>query len=427
MDISKALMLGLTVAVGLCFLAVVRRSPRVGLIAFLLTLSFVPIWVEVNAVLISLSLVSAIGAGTAVALMTRRFPQRWTLADLVMGFFFVSALAPILLGRISINAALVVIFVWAAAYLLGRTALLNVRATDLYSWVAVLLAAVALLAVVEFVSGWHGLSEWGPRNANRAVWGTIQERGGLARAEGAFGHSIALGAVLSMGAVLTVESRFRRGVRLALIALLVAGAAVTLSRLGLICSALGLAICVLFPPSERARELRTGLIALLAVGAAVLVPLSLGVLSDAGSEAAGSASYRGNLLSLLPYIDLLGTTPAAYTAADGTRYIGEFRSIDSQLLIFGLAYGWVTLACVLALLVMAVVAVVRLRADVATVSLVAQIPALATVALITQYAVFFWFTVGLAVAGQELRTRRRAKLTRNANRSVGVAVERVSA
>lgn len=427
MDVPLVLMLGLAATVGLGFLIIVRRSPRVGLIAFLLTLSFVPIWVEVNAVLISLSLVSAVGAGTAVALVTRRYPQRWSIADLLMSFVFISSLAPVLLGRISLNAALVVIFVWGTAYLLGRTALLNVRASDLYSWTSLLFGAVAVLAVVEFVSGWHGLSEWGPRNANRAVWGTIQQRGGLARAEGAFGHSIALGAVLSMGAVLTVEARFRRGIRLTLIALFVVGAAVTLSRLGLICSALGLVICVVFPPSERARELRAGLVALLAVGAAVLLPLSLGVLSDAGSEATGSASYRGNLLSLLPYIDLLGTTAAAYTAADGTRYIGPFKSIDSQLLIFGLTYGWMTLACVVVLLSLAVVVVLRSKADAATISVVAQIPALATVALITQYAVFFWFTVGLAIAGQELRARERSQDLGSASRPLGSAVERVSA
>ena len=39
--------------------------------------------------------------------------------------------------------------------------------------------------------------------------------------------------------------------------------------------------------------------------------------------------------------------------------------------------------------------------------MVAQAPALVTVALITQYAVFFWFVLGLAVGAEQLRSHRR--------------------
>lgn len=393
-----ALVLAVAAGLAVVYVAVVRRIPGFGLVTFLLVVAFIPIWVEVRAVVIAVSLASAVAAGTALALLLRKPPHRLTVVDLLMGSLFVLAVAPFALGRISLNAALVVVFVWAAAYLLGRVALLNVPKGSLYAWTALIFGVVALLAIVEFITGWHGLSQWGPVNGNRVVWGTIQERGGLARAEGAFGHSIALGATLAMGAVLAVEAKFRVAIRLLLISVMLGGVAVSLSRLGIVSAALGLLLCILFPPSQRAREMRRGLVLTLLVGALGVVPFIVQVLTEAGDEASRSAAYRGNLLDLLPFIDLFGTTSAAYTAPDGTKYVGAFRSIDSQLLLFGLTYGWLVLGCAVLMILIAVFAVLRRRGGVATIAIVAQIPALATVALITQYAVFFWFLAGIAVS-----------------------------
>lgn len=404
----KALVVVLAIALGLAYVVVVRRSPEFGLLTFLLVIAFIPIWVEVHAVLITVSLASAVAAGTALALLSRNPPHRWTVPDLLMGSLFLLAVAPLALGQISLNAALVVVFVWATAYLLGRAALLNVSSDWLYNWTSVILAVVALLAVVEFVTGWHGLSQWGPSNANRVVWGTIQTRGGLSRSEGAFGHSIALGATLAIGVVLAVEARFRVSVRAALIMVMLAGTAVTLSRGAIVCAALGLVLCLILPPSARAREMRRALLLILVAGALVLVPFIMKIISTAGTEASGSAAYRGNLLELLPFVDLFGTTAAAYTAPDGTKYVGGFRSIDSQLLLFGITYGWLTLTLVLLLLLIAIIAVLKRKGGIATIAVVAQIPALATVALITQYAVFFWFIAGLAVSSSMVSEHARA-------------------
>ena len=203
-SLMEALVLALSAVLAIVYVAVVRRMPGFGLITFFLVIAFVPIWVEVHAVVVTVSLASAVAGGTALALVTRKPPRLWTIADLLMGSLFLLAVAPFALGLISLNAALVVVFVWATAYLLGRVALLNVPKDSLYTWVTVLLAVVAVFAVAEFLTGWHPLSQWGPSNANRVVWGTIQERGGLARAEGAFGHSIALGTTLAIGVVLAV-------------------------------------------------------------------------------------------------------------------------------------------------------------------------------------------------------------------------------
>ena len=84
-------------------------------------------------------------------------------------------------------------------------------------------------------------------------------------------------------------------------------------------------------------------------GAAVLVPFLLGVLS-ASDEAEGSAAYRGSLLSLVPYFRLFGVSDALEISVTGRAYFAGFRSIDSQLVLFGLSYGWITLGFVVLLL-----------------------------------------------------------------------------
>ncbi len=404
-ELSLGLLIGtvLAGALGLAFLAAVRRWPRAGVLVAVLVIAFVPIWVGVQ-VGVFVPLASAVAAVVAAALATRRVPL-WSFADLVLLFLFVSALAPMAIGRLSLASAFGVASVWMAGYLLGRLAYGQAGREWVYGCVAVVFAVVAVLAVLEFVTGWHGLASWGQSNAAKAAWGTIQGRGGLERSEGAFGHSIALGASLAIAAALTVEARFRPWVRLVLIALIGVGSAVTLSRTALVCTGLGLVLGVVFLRSTQARELRRGLSLLLVVGAATLTPFVLQVLADAGDEAARSAGYRGNLLSLLPYVDLLGFSEAMQRTATGSLYFGGFQSIDSQLILFGLSYGWLTLVWVLALLAMATSTVLVGRGNAALVAVVAQVPALVTVALITQYALLVWFTVGLSVAAYADRRR----------------------
>jgi hypothetical protein len=62
-----------------------------------------------------------------------------------------------------------------------------------------------------------------------------------------------------------------------------------------------------------------------------------------------------------------------------------------------------TLGLVLVLLILAVGWCLLGRASAPTIAIVAQLPALSTVALITQYHVFFWFTLGLAVGAEAAR------------------------
>lgn len=395
---DSVLYLLLAVGLGLLFVVTVRRSPRAGLITWLSIVAFIPIWVGVSFV-VALPLVSVAGIATAVSLASRRLP-RWALSDLLMIFLFISAMAPLLVGRLSLASAVGVVTVWATGFALGRLAPSQVGVGWLYGCVAVIFTVVAALAVFEFVSGWHGLASWGPSNAAHTLWGTIQGRGGLERSEGAFGHSIALGSSLAGAIVLTVAAPFASPVRLAMIATMVAGAAVTISRTGLLCTVLGIVLCMVLLRGPVDRRVRIGLGVIVVISSIVTIPFLSEVLDKAGTEASGSAEYRGNLLSLLPYIRILGTSDAMRRSVTGELAYGGFKSIDSQLILFGLSYGWMTLFWVLLLLGLAIVAVAGGRAHAPTIAVVAQIPALMTVALITQYAVFFWFLVGLAVAAQ---------------------------
>lgn len=372
------------------------RSPRLGLVCFLATVAFVPIWIGATLVLY-VPAVTAVGAWLMIAMAIRGLP-RWTLADLFVLFIFGTALLTPLVAPYSLTAVFDVLTYWVVGYGAGRLVMTQMNPQDVYRSMTIVFVPVAVLSLVEFFFGWHGLAQFGPPNQLHQFWGTIQLRGGLVRSEGAFGHSIALAVSLAMVAVTTVEARGPRAWRVAAVAIMVAGIAVTLSRLGLICAVLGLVGCVMLLRSREARQVRVPLSVVLGVGAIVLVPLASAVLSRAGSEATESSSYRGALLSNVSHITWLGVTDAMQRSAYGRVFYGGFRSIDSELLLMGMLYGWFVLGLLLAVLVILATTGLRGRATAPTIAIVAHVPALATVALITQYHLFFWFVLGLAVA-----------------------------
>ena len=131
----------------------------------------------------------------------------------------------------------------------------------------------------------------------------------------------------------------------------------------------------------------------------------------AGDEAAGSADYRVDLIALVPDMTWFGVSPSFTVLSDGTLYYGDYRSIDSTILLMGLRFGLVPMLLFCLMLVVATVSVF-VRPSPAAVALVAQIPALTSVALITQYGVFLWFVGGLAVASYTLGAQRRSALDR---------------
>jgi len=393
----RVLLMVAAVLLAASFTVFARLRPRSALLLWLLVVAFIPIWVEVR-LKIPVSAVSGVGVLLLASLLWRR-PRPYGMADLLAAFLFVVASAPLLVGQLGLSSFVGVTTVWMVGFGLGRFAPQAMSPTWIYGAVAVVFAVVGALAVLEFVTGWHGLASWGPSNSVSATWRPIQERGGLARSEGAFGHSIALGSSLAMAVALAVASPFRPIVRIALIAVMLAGVATTLSRAAVVSAVLGLLLSIMFLRGDSVHRVRKGLSALLLVAAAVFAPYFLRVLAESG-EAEGSAAYRGSLLTLLPAIRVFGRSSALQISPTGQTYFGSFRSIDSQLVLFGLTYGAMTLALVLTLLMLAVARVLRCRARPATIAVVAQLPCLLTVALITQYHIFFWFIAGLAVAAE---------------------------
>ena len=409
MTLGTLVSLGVLAAISAVVVVLIQRWRVAGVTTFLLVIAFVPIWVVVPTPFASPSVASWMAGLVAVAL-TFALPRgtfRWTFADLLASFLLVTAIGPALFGLIPISTALEILVIWCTAYVAGRMVLLHIDASLLYAIIAVIFGMVGFLALIEFFTGWHGLSSWGPANGAHVTWGPIQERGGSSRAEGAFGHSLALGGTLAMAAVLALQARLPKFVCLALIALMVGGVGVTLSRGPLACLGLGLVLALLFVREKRVRELRPAMAVMIIAGLVLLVPFVLGVFSKAGPEATVSAEYRGRLVSLLNVLEVVGRSAAIKVNPQGSTYINGFRSIDSQLLIFGLNFGWLMIGVVITLMIVLAIALVSGRGSAPGAAVVAQAPALLTVALITQYAVFFWFVLGMVMGAEQLRSRAR--------------------
>jgi hypothetical protein len=404
------LILGLlALALGVLAVVVLRRWPRLALICYLVVLAFVPVWAPVSAGPLTFEPQVLWGLVTLAAILPIAGRSRLhpIAADVVVALLVLSSVAPLLAGRSSLTSLVVVVFQWCGAYLIGRTIADRTGYDVVLRGIAVVFTVVALLALVEFLSGWNPFLLVPGSGTRHETWAVVQERGGVTRAEGAFGHSIALGAALSMAIPMTLGSSFRLSVRVLMVVVMVGGVVVTFSRIGLVTAVLGIVLSIVALREEMTRRLRVLLA--VAVGAVGLValPLLSRVFASAGDEAAKSAAYRGDLLSLIGDMRALGFSSAFYRSPTGEVYFGSFRSIDSALILQGLTYGWVSLVFALILLAAGAIAVITLRASAPTIALVAQVPAFATVALITQYSTMVFFVGGLAVFAQALHRRSR--------------------
>jgi hypothetical protein len=275
--------------------------------------------------------------------------------------------------------------------------------------IAVAFTVVSVFALVEFVTHWNPFVLVPGSDSLHATWAPIQDRGGRARAEGAFGHSIALGACLAMAVPITLTSPFRTWLRMAMAVLMLGASVVTFSRIGLVTAVLGVVLAVLFLRSGLPARVRAAVVGGLVVVAAASASLVSEVFTAAGTEAADSAGYRLSLLNLVHDLVPFGYSSGAYRLASGQLVLanipsadGILHSIDNALLLFGLTYGWVPMVVVLAGLLAAVGCVLVRWVTAPTIALVAQIPAFATVALITQYSTVTWFVAGLAVFSQSV-------------------------
>ena len=407
---STVLLAAVALSVGLLGVVVMARAPRVALAGWLLAVCAVPVWAGVVVVInwephvvatlgLAVSLVLALAAGRGAESV------RLTWADGLMAVFVAVSLVPALAGRADISEVFQLLVGWFVPFLAGRVIGHRVPVVQVYGAFAAAFTVVGVLTLVEFVTGWNPFVLIPGSNDLYGPWSPIQVRGGQARAEGAFGHSIALGASLALAAPLTLAAPFRTGVRLLMVAVQLAASVVTFSRIGLATAVLGVVLTVLAVRTGLPAQLRWAIAGALVVGAAASASLLTSVFAAAGSEATDSADYRVDLLALLPSVRLFGHADSLQRSPTGEQSFGSFQSVDNALLLVALDYGWVPVALVLVLLLTAVGAAVTRRATPPTLALVAQLPAFVSVALITQYATLAWFIAGLAVYSQAAAQR----------------------
>ncbi|MGY2064495.1 hypothetical protein [Blastococcus sp. SYSU DS0619] len=401
---DRLLLAALALAVAGLLLVLGRRRPILLAVGYLGVMCFVPIWGGVS---VGVYLQPQVLAGLLVLAVAvpgiRRAGGRVTVVDLLVVLLVVGCLAPLAVGAATLSSVVVAAVQYLGAYLVGRLLPSLVGWDRLLRLVLVVFSLLAATTLAENLTGTNPFLSFPGSPGLRALWDGIQIRGGVARAEGAFGHSIALGASLALALPLVLAAPVRAWVRVTAAALMLGAVVVTYSRIGLVTAVFGVALSVLV-----ARELTVRLrVLLVGAGAAVLAvaaPLLSRVFLAAGDEATNSAAYRADLLALVGEIDVLGFSSAFSRGADGSVRFDSFGSIDSALILHGLTYGWLPLLVVLVLLASAVVAVMLRRASPPTIAIVAQVPALATVALITQYATLVWFVGGLAVWAQAARS-----------------------
>ena len=401
-ELDRTIITALGLVVAIAAYLMLRRSAKLAITVAILALCFVPVWVGVN-LGFNGNLYVPLGAvvvGVAALSLLPATDYRLSGVDLVVMFLGALVVFSLFAGNLSVALAFLItaLTYFLSGFLLGRLHPSGAPLDWVYGAIAVVFTAVAVLAIIEFATGWNPFVGIVVGNSLFAQWGPIQERGGILRAEGAFGHSIALGSSLAIAIPLAIGSRFSGIVRFSMVVVMLVATVLTFSRTSIIGAGLSVVLCLLFLPGLASLRTRIVMIVTAVVATLAVMPLVQAVFTDAGDEASGSAEYRVDLISLVARMNLVGTSAAVRRSPTGELYFDNFQSIDSQLILTGITAGFLAVIVVMLALAYAVVLVVTRRARVSTIAIVAQIPALATVALITQYSTVLWLAIGLTAA-----------------------------
>lgn len=388
---------------GLAILLLFRRDARWAMVLWTAALFFTPVYLNVSVQSLTLTALDVMTI-LSLAASVPGAKLRWTVIDTLVVGAFLTIFLGLLFGAVPGHVQYSVLS-WLLPYAWGRVVVARVG----MEWVAICISWAAViasvLAIVEFTTGTNFFVQL-PGVAGE-MWTSLQYRGGVLRAEGAFGHSISLGSSLAISTAFLLATPWRLGIKVAAFAVVTTGVVVTFSRIGLVGILLVVAFAVLF----LGRYIRTGqriaVSAVTLLATIIVLPVISTVFDDAGEEASGSAEYRADLVPLIRQMVFVGITPAREVSPDGVDYYGGFRSIDSALILTGLRHGMIPLALFVLMLVICAWVVISGRGSPAAVAVLSQIPALATVALITQYAQFLWFVAGVAVAACSVETPRR--------------------
>ncbi|WP_232549042.1 hypothetical protein [Propioniciclava soli] len=396
-DLQTLLLLAIALLAGTLAVIMALKKPWWAAVVAVASLPLVPYWVGVSVAIFYVPASLGLAFLATIAILRRGTARpRLGAVDAALLALLALVLLAFLLRLVTIAQAYAFVQ-WFTIYAFARVAASAYgvrRLATVFVTTAAVAAGFILLEAATGINVWARFVRFG---GLYSTWGTLQYRGGVLRAEGAFGHSIAAGGSLAVAAVLALDARLKLGQRLGLVALLLAATLATFSRLGMATAAAGVAVALLAGRFDLSRRARAALLGVLAVSAIFFVLFLSSVFAESGSEAANSAAYRTWLLELVPTTQPLGTADSYARTTDGRVTYGAFRSIDSALLLFALAYGWLPTIVVIALATLSVAWALSFRAGTAAIAVAAQAASLTSVALITQYGLIFWLAVGWAV------------------------------
>ncbi|NJI58392.1 hypothetical protein HCX50_02990 [Microbacterium oxydans] len=373
---------------------VLRMMPRAAFVVWACVLFFVPLWVGVNIGFYW----AAITLLTALLIVVNWSIVPLRAADAWVAVFIIVTVGLYAFGSVDLASLVAALLEWVIPYIWGRVVLARVGTAWVTSTIAIVAVVAATLAVVEFFTSFNPFVLIPGSGVIYDTWSPLQERGGVLRAEGAFGHSIALGAALAMSSAFVVATRWRLAPKISGVVIIAVATVLTFSRVGLLTLVLTLILSTFLIAGVSTRFRATVAVAG-AVGTAIVIPIIDTVFGAAGEEAGGSADYRTDLLVLLEQVQVFGNPGDWHSLVSGDYYLGYFaRSVDNALVLTLLRYGYVPTFLIMAAVVCAAwMALRRSTRSPAALAVVGQLPSLVVVALITQYSMFLWFCVGLAI------------------------------
>ena len=400
--------------IGAATFALALARPRWALVPIFATLAFVPVYaapklgpVYLEATVCGLWVLTA---ALALRILVQEALPPLALMDVAVAVFFVVLWIAVVFGGEETATFIQRVFLWFGPYIALR--LFVHRDPDvsflarLFVGIALAIVPLVLLEVATGINPFSGLVI----NSDADVWGQGQERLGAVRAEGAFGHSIALGMFLATAALFAVgvaahtQDRGARALWLVSTAVLLMALAATLSRTGWVMFGIGVVLLVLTSrPAGRARLAVMILVAAaLTLGASQVLPSEVPTplsLAAGDREISGSGSYRVRLLELAlepGALKAIGPADRGLAAPIG----GE--SLDNAYLSLAQDFGVLPAGAFLLIVLASIWSLVRLRRRgldaLLPVVVVANLAGLLFVALITQHQVMIWALIGAMAA-----------------------------
>lgn len=405
--VASMLVLLIAAAFSLLLALFMTTRPKVALVFWILILATVPFWFQLSMAPIPPATLAFLVILPAV-LRNSSGCNRIIPMDIVLAAILLLGAVSVLMFGTQTYAVLAILLQWIPGYLVGRR-LCGATGLDFaYTSVALIGFIVAIWAILEYAFDWHVFQNTGSWNWRIGYWANIQERGGVARSEAAFGHGIAMGAFLSLCLPFSFTLP-RVRMRIPVAAVIILGTLTCLSR-GPILSVFIALVLSLFAlrSSHMTRSTRTAGIICTVIATVVAGPIIFARFESLNYDFEVSTEFRYEIWSRIPAdLVLIGQAHHVAFNLQGQNQYLNYRSIDSAPLLIGLDFGWLMVGILALTMALLIYRVLTGRATVPDVALVAQIPTLLTAALITQYATALWFIAGLSALTASVHSRSK--------------------